>query len=331
MSDWPVSERARRLHADAAVCDLTLPWLDYEEHKPGVLERYAAAGTDFVSLTIGHDRWGIEPTMRHIALETRRFASEPDKYVLVRRVDDIRRAKAEGKLAIGFHFQGSNGLGGDANMVGLYYQLGIRHMLLAYNQRSLAADGCHERTDDGLSRFGLRVVEEMNKAGMIVDATHTGYRSTMDMMAASKAPVIFSHSVAKALHEHDRNITDEQIKACAATGGIIGVNGLGIFLGNNDASTESLIRHIDHIAGLVGAEHVALGLDYVYYDEVMRRMFAANPDRFPRGYPPPPWAYYPPEGLPRITEALLARGHAEAEIRGILGENFLRVASQVWK
>ncbi len=328
---WNVSPRAAALHADAIVCDLTLPWLDYEEYKAPVLPRFAAAGATFVSLTVGSDRFGVDQTLKHIAFERARFAAAADKYILVERVDDIRRAKREGKLAVGFHFQGSNGLGTDPNMVGLYYRLGVRHMLVAYNQRSYAGDGCHERTDGGLSRFGLRLVEEMNRVGMLVDCTHTGHRTTMDMMAASKAPVIFSHSGAKALKEHDRNITDEQIRTCAATGGFIGVPGIGFFLADNEATAEQVMRHIDHMAQLVGARHVGIALDYVYYDEVMQRMYRANPDRFPRGYPPPPWQYYPPEGLPRLTDAMLAKGYADDDVRGVLGENFLRVAAQVWK
>ena len=133
--------------------------------------------------------------------------------MLVDTFADVERAKLEGKFAVVLHFQGTNPLGGDLNMVEVYYRLGIRHMLMAYNMKNLVGDGCMECTDDGLSRFGVAVVEEMNRVGMIVDVTHTGYRMTMDTFEVSKAPVIFSHSNPAAVWDIPRNVKDDQIKA----------------------------------------------------------------------------------------------------------------------
>jgi membrane dipeptidase len=171
----------------------------------------------------------------------------------------------------------------------------------------------------------------MNRVGMLVDCTHTGYRTTMDAMEVSTSPVIFSHSLARALKDHARNIRDDQIKACAATGGVIGLNGVGFFLGDNDASAGRLADHVDHMAQLVGARHLALGLDWVYFMDSMLAFYNASPDKYPEGYPPPPWHFIVPEQLGDIVETLLRRGYKDNDIRGILGENFLRVAEQVWK
>ncbi len=330
MSTQADVSRTKSLISRAIVCDLTLPWGRANENREPTLPRFAKAGFTFVSLTVGMDWTPLAETIQHIGAERRRFLSDPN-CVLVERTSDIRRAKSEGKLAVGFHFQGTNPLANDVNLIEVYYRLGVRHMLLAYNEKNAVGDGCHERTDCGLSRFGVRVIEEMNRVGMIVDCTHTGYRTSMDAMELSTAPTIFSHSNARAVWEHDRNLRDEQIKACAGKGGVIGINGVGLFLGNNDASPENFIRHIDHIAGLVGPRHVALGLDLVYYMDSMLARWRANPGRYPEGYPEPPWYFFSPEDLPRLVETLLRRGYSDADITGILGENFLRVAEAVWR
>jgi membrane dipeptidase len=153
----------------------------------------------------------------------------------------------------------------------------------------------------------------------------------MEMMELSTAPTIFSHSCARALWDHDRNIRDEQITACARTGGVIGINGVGFFLTDNDASPEQFVRHVEYVGNLVGRRHVAIGLDLVYYMDSMLARWRANPGRYPEGYPEPPWHFLPPEEIPRIVELLVDRDWSDDEIFGLLGENFLRVAAAVWK
>lgn len=326
--------RAAALMAAATVCDMTLPWGNWEEGKDSILTRYAAAGVHFISLSVGLDRMTLEETVRAVARERARFRASSDSIRFVESVSDIRAARAEGKLAVGFHFQGSNGLGGAPEMVELYYRLGVRHMLLAYNQRNQAADGCSERTDSGLSRYGLRLLEEMNRVGMVADCTHMGYRSTMDVLELSRAPVMFTHSNAKALLDHDRNITDEQIRACARTGGVIGVTGVGHFLAADmRATVEAFVRHVDHVANLVGPSHVGLGVDHVYYTSHKAAQRAGAPDMYPKGYPRPGevGSYLAPEDIPRICDRMVALGYADADILGVLGGNFLRVCTQVWR
>ncbi|MEO3429279.1 membrane dipeptidase [Pelagibius sp. CAU 1746] len=330
-----LGERARGLLSDTIVCDTTLPWGPDYQNQDTILPRMKDGGASFISLTVGIDRMSRTETVKHIAAQRKRLMRDwGDSCHLVESVDDIYVAREAGKLAVGFHFQGSNPLDGDINMVELYYQLGVRHMLFAYNQRNRAADGCHELSDGGLSRFGVSLVEEMNRVGMIVDATHCGYRSSMEMMEMSSAPAVFSHSNARNICPHARNLRDDQIKACAATGGFIGINGVGHFLSDDMVATpEAWIRHVDYIAELIGPEHIAIGLDHVYYLEQQHARRRSSPDTYPEGYPPPDWpgSYLGPDDYVRLVEKLIERGYSESEIRAIMGENFLRVAREVWK
>lgn len=332
MPRWNISTEAERLHADTAVCDMTLPWAwTHTENRSSTLPRFAQAGISFVSLTVAGDREDLEEAIKTIAVERRMIEAKGERYSFATSVADIRRAKREGKLALGFNMQGTNPLDGDVNMVSLYYRLGVRHMLMAYNAKNRVGDGCHERTDGGLSRFGVSVVQEMNRVGMLVDCSHTGYKTSMDVFEVSTSPVIFSHSNAKAVWDHDRNIGDDQIRACAKSGGVIGVAGFGPILADNDGSPEAMFRHIDYIGQLVGFQHVGIGLDFVYFEQQMYSLVAGRPGLYPRGYRPPPWPFVKPEQMPRLTEILLQGGYTDDDVRGVLGENWLRVARQVWR
>jgi membrane dipeptidase len=252
-------------------------------------------------------------------------------YIMAETAEDVRRAKREGKLAVAFDLEGMNALNENLGMVALYHRLGVRQALFAYNLNNAAGGGCHDE-DTGLTDFGRAVIGEMNRIGMLVDCSHSAYRTTMEAMEVSSAPVLFTHSNPKALWDHGRNIRDDQIKACAATGGVVGVNGLGIFLGPNDTSTETLVKHACYLAELVGPQHVGLGFDYSYSDEDLAEGLSARPDYWPPGqlYDTPNIKVASPTQIPEVCEQLLARGFAESEVAGILGGNFLRVAAEVW-
>jgi len=329
-----VSSQAESLHRRLIVCDLTLPLdSDYELVDYGALfRRLVDAGYTFVSITIATDSSNIGRTMHALARHRAYFGERPEQFLIVQEAEDIRRAKQNGQLAVSFHLQGTNSLEQDLHMVEIYYDLGIRHMLLAYNLRNAVGDGCHERTDAGLSRFGVELVREMNRVGVIVDCSHTGYRTTMDAFDVAAAPVIFSHSNARALLDHERNIRDEQIRGCAATGGVIGVNGVDLFLGAHASPAEAMAHHIDYIASLVGIEHVAIGLDYVLQAAALNAILKVPSNIYPES------AGYRkgvdiagPETLPALTDCLLKRGYSDADVACALGGNFLRVAEAVWR
>ena len=203
-------------------------------------------------------------------------------------------------------------------------------MLIAYNRNNAAGGGCYDE-DPGLSAHGRRILAEMQRVGMLVCCSHTGHRTALDVMANAGNPVIFSHSNPSAVHAHTRNIGDELITACAATGGVIGINGIGPFLGDNDDRPETLVRHIDHVVGLVGSDHVGIGLDYVFDEAELLAYLQSMRETFPgdAAFTEPP-RMVAPEALDVITAGLCRLGYTDDDIRKILGENWLRVATQVW-
>jgi membrane dipeptidase len=329
-----ISERAAQLHIEALVWDNTLPFVPAcGSHAAHVrtLGRMVAAGYDCVNLTVSSDNENMAQTISKLAHDRRYFLQHPDCYVLVDKADDVLRAKREGKLAVVFNFQGTLPFERDVGLVELYYRLGVRQALMAYNQRNLVADGCHERTDAGLSRFGMELVQAMNRVGMLVDCTHTGYRSSMDVFEVAQGPVVFSHSNARALWDHERNIRDDQAQACARTGGVIGVVGAGVFMGDNDIRTDTLFRHIDHFVNLIGPEHVGIGLDCVSDVDTLFALVESRPEKYPANlqYDQRP-KFAEPEQVPELTELMLRNNYSDAVVRGILGENWLRVARAVW-
>lgn len=296
------------------------------------LGRYRQAGVDVAIINIGFGEHGIEDHIRMIASFRHWLKQHPESYALIATADDIERARREGKLAIAFNMEGANGLADQPSLICLYYDLGVRWMLMAYNRANRVGSGCHEEEDRGLTAFGRIVLDEMARVGMVACCSHTGHRTTMDVMNYASQPVIFSHSNPRALHDHPRNIRDEAMRACAATGGVVGINGIGIFLGQNDNSTETFVRHVDYAVQLIGAEHVGLGLDYVFDAAELDDYLVSMASTFPEGFSyQAGMKMIEPERLSDIVEALVKRGYPEPAIGGILGGNFMRVARDVWR
>ena len=295
------------------------------------LARHKAAGFDAITVNIGFGEQGPEEHLRMIAALRHWLMARPEEYLLLLEADDVERARSTGRLAVGFDIEGANAVGDQLSLIQLYYDLGVRWMLMAYNTSNRAGGGCQDQ-DGGLTNFGRAMVAEMERVGMLLCLSHTGHRTVREVLAMATQPLIFSHSNCAALHPHPRNIPDELIRACAATGGVVGINGVGIFLGKNDISSETYARHVDHVVQLVGPAHVSIALDYVFdmreLDEHLEKM---------KGTFPPGLGYemgarfVPPEQLEEIVVTLQGWGYSDTDLTALLGGNLLRLAKQVWK
>jgi membrane dipeptidase len=308
-----------------------LPFRDTGRWLPGIA-RFRRAGVDAVTINIGDSRVPLE-TLTRMAAAIREFVGRhPDEYVMGLTTADIRHAAATGRLAVCLDIEGVFALGEDLGLVEHFYGLDVRWMLLVYNRRNLAGSGCHDAEDEGLTAHGRAILAEMDRVGMIKCCSHAGYRTAREVLDASDRPVIFSHSNPRALHDHPRNIPDDLIRACAATGGVVGINGIGLFLGAREPTAEHVVRAIDHVVQLVGPGHAALGLDYLFKQGELQEPGRADPTLWP-----PEWGYgsgagtVAPEAIPEIAAGLERLGYPAAALRGVLGENLMRVAQAVWK
>ncbi|MCP4471057.1 MAG: peptidase [Gammaproteobacteria bacterium] len=240
--------------------------------------------------------------------------------------------------AIFAHIYEFSGLNGQLDMVNHYYERGVRQMAIAYNRNNLAGSGCHDE-DKGLTEFGREVIDEMNHIGMTIDCSHAGFKTTMDAMERTTHPVIFSHSNPRSLVDHARNITDEQIKACANTGGVIGISGVNLFLGERESTPNAVAQHVAYVAEMTGTEHVGISLDFDpeeearYQSDTLSTVMETSDDKYwpvGTGYDRPAQTLSV-RRLPDIVNALEYVGFDKPEIRAIFGGNFRRVAEQVWR
>jgi len=300
------------------------------------LERFRALGVNYVSVNVGMDMNTVPQVMSVIAAFRARLTAQPDRYVIPTTIADVERAAEEGKLAVGFDLEGALPLQEEPAMVALYARLGVRQIHFAYNRNNSVADGCHD-VERGLTPLGRRMVEAVNAAGMLMDCSHTGRRCSLDIMSVSSRPVVFSHANPLALARHGRNITDEQIRACAATGGVVCISSVSAFLGEKAPTAAHVARHAAYVADLVGVEHVGIGLDIGWRQ--------AGVSDWPEGSVDPDYwwprsagynhaiarmAYAPVEAWSELPGELQGTGMSAAEAALVMGGNMARVARQVW-
>lgn len=280
----------------------------------------------------------IQDTLHDYALHNSFLASKHDYFTRIDSVDDFDALVGSDRIGMILGSENSTHFK-TLDDVDRYYQLGQRISQLTYNSRNLVGSGATERSDGGLSDYGVNVVERMNKIGMSIDISHCGDRTTLDALSLSKSPVLITHSVARALNpSHPRTKSDEAIRLMAKTDGVMGIGFLRVFIRDREPTTiEHALDHFDHVIKLVGIEHIAIGSDIALYGY----------DSLPRAYVEATKANLKPgtykfrekddvEGLnhPKriydLTEGLIRRGYNNSEITMILGANAKRALSTAW-
>jgi membrane dipeptidase len=330
-------QRAVNIHRKSIIIDaLTLMFNDAPSND-SYFQLMLDAGITATNLTVPRFLDDFRQSLSRVSYWHENF-HRFGRVLLATSAQDIEKAKMTRKIAIIMGSQNGAIIESDISLLRIFYALDLRILQLTYQWRNLIGDGCGERTDCGLSKFGLQVVEEMNRIGFLIDLSHVGYRTTMEVIELSEDPVVFTHTNPRALCDHVRCKSDEQIKALAEKGGVMGITAFAPISEVRKgvrATIEDYLDCIDHVVKLVGVDHVGIGSDFEPFATTEDHEMARK--RFPEIIGTYTLQTRNVEGLEvvsnfiDITRGLVGRGYADQEIEKILGGNFLRVFRRVWR
>ena len=308
-----------------------------------------AAGIAAVNMTVSHFEADFEAAFDQLAEWRARIAAPDSPWRLIERAGDIEAAFAAGSVGLIMGWQNLRPIADKLERLHLAYAAGLRIAQLTYNRRNFMGDGCLEAADAGLSALGERAVAVMNQLGIAIDLSHVGERACLRACELSAVPVLVTHTNAKAISDAPRNKSDAVIRAVAATGGVIGASIYGPMCWDGDPARppalEDFIRHLEHIAGLAGREHVAIGTDLPVVSDLAKVApiteitLARSPAaiaKYAAAFGNDIRARYLSDcashgDLVRVAAALMERGWSEAEIRDLLGTNLLRALRAIWR
>jgi len=286
----------------------------------------------------------FEGIMRDIAYWNGMIEQHPDVLSFVGNTADIRRARQQGTTGLIYGLQDGVAFEAHVDQLNVLHQFGIRIIQPTYNRRNLLGDGVMEPSNAGLSRSGLAAVERINELGILLDLSHCGRQTTADAIAATDKPFSFTHTGAAAVTDHQRNRTDQEMRACADSGGVVGIYIMPYLAGGAQPTAEDVLRHLDHAFKVVGEDHIGIGTDnhvspVELTDEYKQRFAEGVKRRHARGIGTPQdtetsYLFASDLNTPRRFETLagmlLDRGYSESQVEKMLGANFLRLFGDVW-
>lgn len=320
-------ERAEGLHGRSVVID----GMNNAGITPDYLDQMLAGGVTAAMVPVSISDPFTVAVEKILSLRAL-VASNADRVLIVDGAEDIRRAKDEGKLGLILALEDTRALERDVRKIGLFRDLGIRRMQLVYTTLNDVGCGAGDRVDAGLSRFGVRVVEQLQAQRMLIDMCHAGPATHADAMELITRPCVWSHTNVRGVYDHPNNMTDEQLDVVAGNDGVVGISGVPFYTGAGDVTVSDVIDHVDYVASRIGIRHAAIGLAIFenhplgFYDQ-----FASLPVEV---YGVAPWAW--PDGIatiaewPNLTGALVSRGYSDDDIALVLGGNYLRVLESAW-
>lgn len=299
--------------------------------------KLSAAGISAVSLTMALYARDIRPVLKEFFDYQNLFREASASVLQVLTTADIAEAAASGRVGVIQSVQGLHFIEEETAFIQILATLGLRIAALTYNEQTQFGAGCLELSDGGLTLLGRRTVQELNRCNVLIDVSHAGRRTCLDIIAASSKPVAATHSNAYTLTPSDRNITDEQIKAVAATGGVVGISPYSPFCvtaAGGRPTLADVMRHVRYVADLVGAEHVAVGTDFFPHSKIKwengtRRMYPemAGAFVFETLYADGLATH---DDLPALPGALKGAGFSDAEVSAICHGNAMRVLKAAW-
>lgn len=324
--------RAEELHKNSLVIDLHTHILIEDFH--AFLPRIQRSGIHGLFEAVGAVEEDFALSMSHLGRYMKEIEKHPD-FMPAYCAQDFLDAKEQGKQAVMFQLEPQS-FCRVVDRADIAYGLGIRMALLVFNTRNYVGDGCGERTNAGLSYLGLELVERMNELGMLIDLSHCGIQTTLDAIEASKDPVLCNHVGARTLYPQLKRLkTDEELVALADKGGLAGISAIPNQLSRNpEQGIEDMLNHIDYIVNLIGTDHVAIGTDILFGDQVevhrQTDQSLLKLDYYGQELNAPyMYGIESPEEWPNITRGLVSRGYSDDEIRKIIGGNALRIITEV--
>jgi membrane dipeptidase len=321
-------------------------YFNYPENpplNPAMIENARRSGITAMNVTVsGGDFVG---TMRRISPWLEYVSRYAETFRQVRTIDELLDAKKTRRVGIVLGFQDTTPYGPDITLVDVFHQVGVRVVQLTYNNRNLVGDGCLEPGNAGLSQFGQRVVERLNELGEIVDLSHCGKRTTAEGIRASKSPVGITHTGCNEVARHPRSKDDEELKAMADRGGVVGIYMVGFLSPGRVSTAADLIAHVEHALKVCGEDHVGIGSDLSITPIDGSAEYWANHRKFVAGRiaagiaapaEDPEILFNVPElnterRMERIADLLASRRHSDRVIEKVIGGNWLRLCREVWK